>query len=134
MDDCIFCKIIKGEAPSYIVDENADVLVFLSLDNHPLVVPRQHVEALYDLDDATGAALMRETVRVTRALKEGLACDGVYLTQANGSAAGQDVFHLHIHLYPRWLSASRVPTWVAIADNELRQRTAERIRAKLATP
>jgi len=101
-ENCIFCRIIRHELPAYIITEDENVIVFLSKENHPLVVPKQHIPNIYMLDEATGAYLMRATIQVARAVKAGLQCEGVYLTQANEPAAGQDVFHLHIHIYPRW--------------------------------
>jgi histidine triad (HIT) family protein len=55
--------------------------------------------------------MMTETIRIAKAVKAGLQCDGVYLTQANGSAAGQDVFHFHLHVYPRWHNESLTRYW-----------------------
>jgi histidine triad (HIT) family protein len=102
MEGCTFCRIVAGQLPAAVIAEDDDVIVFLSLEDHPLVVPKPHVPDLFALSEALGAAVMRQTIRVATALKIGLGCDGVYLTQANGTAAGQDVFHLHLHLYPRW--------------------------------
>jgi histidine triad (HIT) family protein len=102
LESCIFCKIINHEAPAYIIDENVDVIVFLSLENHPLVVTKAHHANIYSLDDALGAAVMQEAIKIAKAVKQGLGCDGVYLTQANEAAGGQDVFHFHLHVYPRW--------------------------------
>jgi histidine triad (HIT) family protein len=65
------------------------------------VVPKKHVRDIYGLDAATGADVMAELIRTANAVKRGLQCDGVYITQANDPAAGQDVFHLHFHVYPR---------------------------------
>jgi histidine triad (HIT) family protein len=104
--DCIFCRIIDRVEPAYVIDETAEVIVFLSLDAHPLVVPKTHIADIFGLDEHTGAALMSETIRIANAVKRSLNCDGIYLTQANGVAAGQDVFHFHLHVYPRWLAAS----------------------------
>jgi histidine triad (HIT) family protein len=98
----VFTRIIDRELPAYILHEDERVIVLLSLENHPLVVPKVPVRDIYGLDDATAAAIMQTAVRVARALKRALGCDGVYLSQANGAAAGQDVFHFHLHLYPRW--------------------------------
>ncbi len=129
MDDCIFCKIIARQAPGYIVDENDVVIAFLSLDNHPLVVPKQHISDIYGLDGDTGGAMMTELIRVAIAVKKGCACEGVYITQANGPAAGQDVFHLHFHVYPRWSDRVRNhPTVVKDAEREL---TLRRIKSAL---
>jgi histidine triad (HIT) family protein len=102
MEGCTFCRIVAGQLPAAVIAEDDDVIVFLSLEDHPLVVPKPHVPDIFALSEAMGAAVMRQAIRVATALKIGLGCDGVYLTQANGTAAGQDVFHLHLHLYPRW--------------------------------
>jgi len=102
MEDCIFCRIVAGRAPAAVITEDDDVLVFLSLEDHPLVVPKPHVPDIYALSEELGAAVMRQAIRVATAVKAGLRCDGVYLAQANEPAAGQDVFHFHLHIYPRW--------------------------------
>lgn len=62
----------------------------------------KHIPNIYALDSATGAHIMRTAIEVARAVKAGLACEGIYLTQPNEPAAGQDVFHFHLHIYPRW--------------------------------
>src|SRR5919202_707836 len=93
VEDCVFCRIIYEEAPAYIVDENDDVIVFLSLENHPLIVTNRHVPDIYELDEPLGAAVMAETIKISRAVKAGLAWEGEYLAPANAAAARQDVFH-----------------------------------------
>lgn len=100
--DCLFCKIISGEFPGRIVDQNADVTVFLSLENHPLVVTREHVADIFTLTDKQAAAVMKEAIKIAEAMRDALGPDGIYVAQSNGEAAGQDVFHYHLHLYPRW--------------------------------
>ena len=100
--ECTFCRIVAREVPAYIIDENDRVVVFLSLENHPLVVTREHIPDIYAMPSDVGAAVMEEAIKVARAVKEALQCDGVYLTQANERAAGQDVFHYHLHVYPCW--------------------------------
>ena len=132
MDDCIFCRIVGGQVPAYVIDETDRVIVFLSLENHPLVVPRAHIPDIYALDEDTGAAIMAETIAIARAVKAGLRCDGVYLTQANEPAAGQDVFHFHLHVYPRWHGDKRPDvTPVRTVSDHARQRTLERLVAAL---
>lgn len=101
---CIFCDIIHHQIPAYVVTEDEHIIVFLSQENHPLVVPKPHIPNIYCLDEATGAHIMSATIEVARAVKEGLACEGIYLTQANEPAAGQDISHFHLHIYPRWQS------------------------------
>jgi histidine triad (HIT) family protein len=99
---CTFCQIIEKQIPAYIIDEDDAVIVFLSLGNHPMVVPKQHIPDIYAMSDDIGARVMAKTIEVAKAAKKALQCDGIYLTQANETAAGQDVFHFHLHVYPCW--------------------------------
>lgn len=102
MNDCIFCKIIKGEFSAQIIEQNDDVIVFLSLENHPLIVPKKHIQDIYQMDDKLAAAVMLEAVKIAKAVKKGLKADGVNLIQSNEPAAGQEVFHFHMHIKPRF--------------------------------
>lgn len=115
---CVFCRIINGEEPAFVIEETDDIIVFLSLEHHPLIVPKAHIPDIFALSEHLGAAIMAETIRVAKAVREALGCDGIYLTQANGTAAGQDVFHLHLHIYPRWQGG---PT-VTLPPRELAER------------
>lgn len=127
MDDCIFCKIINHKVPSYVISENDKVIVFVSRHNDPLVVPKKHTKDIYDLDAETGTEIMKELVKTAKAVKKGLECDGVYITQANEPAAGQDVFHIHFHVYPRWKDEAKHR--VVIAEDSVRQSTMEKVKA-----
>ena len=126
MNDCIFCKIINRDAPAFIVSENDSVIVFVSKHNDPLVVPKKHIKDIYELDKESGSEIMTELVKTAEAVKKGLECDGVYITQANEPAAGQDVFHIHFHVYPRWQDQTR--NQVNKATDEERQLTQEKIK------
>lgn len=132
LHDCIFCRIATHQAPADVIAESDEVIVFLSLENHPLVVPRAHVPNIYALDDALGAMLMRWTTRVARALKAGLGCEGVFVAQANEPAGGQDVFHLHIHVIPRWQGDPPVWQFRQMRDPALREQRRAAIAAALA--
>lgn len=99
MSTCIFCRIIKGEIPSKIVDTDEDTIIFLDLKGHPLVVTKKHIENIYSLDDELGAKIMKQAIRVSRALKK-LGANGVNLIQNNEEAAGQEVMHFHLHVKP----------------------------------
>lgn len=99
---CKFCQIVERQIPAYIIDEDDAVIVFLSLENHLLVVPKAHVPDIYAMSDDIGARVMAETIKIAKAVKRALRCDGIYLTQSNEPAAGQDVFHFHLHVYPCW--------------------------------
>jgi histidine triad (HIT) family protein len=128
----VFCRIINGRGPAYVIDEDERTIVFLSLENHPLVVPKAHLPDIFALDDATAAAVMRRAVAIAKAVRAGLRCDGVYLTQANGAAAGQDVFHFHLHVYPRWHGDTpRAVAPVANPDHQTKRHTRERLRRAL---
>ncbi len=105
MNDCIFCKIINREIPASIISEDDSVIVFLSLENHPLIIPKTHIKDIYELDSSSGHALIDKVTTVARAVKASLNTDGIYVTQANETAGGQDVFHIHFHIYPRWKDA-----------------------------
>lgn len=137
---CTFCRIIDREIPAYIIDENDRVIVFLSLENHPLVVTREHILDIYAMPGDVGAAVMEETIKVARAVKKALQCDGVYLTQANERAAGQDVFHYHLHVYPCWGDRVRraIGDFVgSVTDgenvtDEMKAATAEKVKRALA--
>ena len=126
MGNCIFCKIIDRKIPGHIITENDNVIVFLSLENHPLIVPKKHVENIYSLDDKLGTEIMKESIKIAKAVKQGLKCDGVYVTQANETAGGQDVFHYHMHIYPKWNDGRKQPI-----DEESKKLTAEKIRAEI---
>jgi histidine triad (HIT) family protein len=103
--DCIFCRIVAGEADASIVLEDALTMAFMDLrqvnPGHTLVVPKRHLRDIYALDDATGAAVIATVARVARAVRAAFAPDGVNIMQSNGEAAGQEVFHLHVHVLPR---------------------------------
>jgi histidine triad (HIT) family protein len=105
-DDCVFCGIVAGRVPSSQLYSDDDVVAFLDIrpltTGHLLVVPRKHASGLDALDERTGARLFAAAQRLARAVRgSGLPCDGVNLFLADGAAAGQEVFHLHLHVLPR---------------------------------
>nr|WP_271005440.1 HIT family protein [Listeria seeligeri] len=106
MDDCIFCKIIRGEIPSAKVYEDDEVYAFLDLgqvtEGHTLVIPKKHARNTFDLPDDTAAELFRCVPKIARALKEALPIQGLNILNNNEEVASQSVFHCHIHLIPRY--------------------------------
>lgn len=102
---CIFCAIVAGNAPCHRVHEDELVVTFMDIfpvsDGHLLIVPKAHSENLLDTDPAALAAVMSASRRVAHALRRAMACDGIGVHQLNGEAAGQTVFHYHMHLIPR---------------------------------
>lgn len=132
MDHCIFCKIIKREAPAYIVEEDNNIIVFITLENHPIVVTKKHIPDIYSLDDKSAAAVMKGAVKIAKAVKRALQCDGINLVQSNGQVAGQDVFHFHLHIKPRWLDDRVILTWEhKQKSSDIRQSTMENIKKAL---
>ena len=105
---CVFCDIVARTKPASVVYEDHESLVLMDLvqevPGHALVIPRIHYEGLADLPPATGAHLFQVGQRVAAALKRsGLRCEGVQLALADGEAAGQDVFHVHLHVLARYV-------------------------------
>lgn len=106
MNDCIFCKIIKGEIPCFKIFEDDHAFVFLDINpierGHTLVIPKFHAKELFFLPPEELAGVMPAIQRTATLLKKKLGCDGLALSQLNGEAAGQTVFHVHFHLIPRY--------------------------------
>ena len=105
--DNIFAKIIRGEAPSAKVYEDADVIAFLDLfpqgKGHTLVISKtSKARNLLEVDQADLGRLMAGVQKVARGLRKALEPDGIVVTQFNGAPAGQTVFHLHFHIIPRF--------------------------------
>jgi histidine triad (HIT) family protein len=117
--DCVFCKIIRGEIPGQIIDQNAQVVALLSLEGHPMVITREHVVDIFAMTDRQAAAVMSEAIKIAAAMRDAIAPDGIHLAQSNGEAAGQEVFHYHMHLYPRWTHGRVPPTDAAGQDHLL---------------
>ena len=104
--DCIFCAVVQGQAPARVVHQDETTLAFLDInpivDGHTLIVPRAHSANLLDTPDERLADVMASAAHVGRLLTERLGCDGVNVLNASGAAAWQTVFHLHLHVLPRF--------------------------------
>ena len=137
MSDCVFCKIIAGELPSWKVYETDTVLAFMDIGpvvkGHTLVIPKAHHENVTTLPDDQLAAVMVVARKIARAQLEGLGAEGVNLHQANGAAAGQVVPHFHVHVIPRFKSDGHHWNWKAqsYADPTEAAALAARIQAAL---
>ncbi|KZL07217.1 AP-4-A phosphorylase [Pseudovibrio sp. Ad26] len=131
---CIFCAISSGEAPAYILCRNQYALAFLSLEGHPLIVPRCHLSGLNDLDDQTAAALFQMATKVSRALRATIGCEGINLILSDGVAAGQDVFHVHLNVKPRWNGDDVILRWdTSTAPEITRAELASALKKQLST-
>jgi histidine triad (HIT) family protein len=107
MSDCLFCALISGQGEVTLVHEDEWTIAFMDIQpvtpGHMLVVPRRHAVGLADLDPDDGARVFRVGQRAAAALRaSGLRCEGVNLFLADGEAAGQEVFHVHLHVLPRF--------------------------------
>jgi len=131
----IFAKILRGEIPCTKVYEDQHTIAFMDImpqaDGHTLVVPKNPSVNLLDADAATFGPLFATVQKIARAVKQGMGADGVVITQFNETAAGQTVFHLHVHVIPRWDGVALRKHSGAMADSALLQAHAEKIKAVL---
>lgn len=135
-DNNIFAKILRGEAPATRIFEDDDTLAILDVmpqaDGHALVLPKSRVENLFDLPDPLAAAVMRTSRTVAGAVREAFDADGIRLMQFNGAAAGQSVFHFHMHVIPCHEGRPLRRHGRDMADPDTLQRHAESIRQILS--
>lgn len=135
-DDCIFCKLANGVFPTNSIyeDENFNVILDLSPANrgHALILPKQHFDNIFEIDDETASKIMPLAKKIATAVKKVTGCDGVNVQQNNGTAAGQSVFHLHVHIIPRFDDDKFKLVWdpKSFSDEELAA-TAEELRAEI---
>jgi len=106
MTHCIFCDIVSGHSEATLVWQDELVAAFLDIQpinaGHLLIVPKVHATEMADLSEDTGAHMFRIAQRLTHTLRQsGLPCEGVNLFLADGEVAGQEVFHVHLHVFPR---------------------------------
>ena len=105
MDDCIFCKIVRGEIPCVKIYEDENTLAFMDIaplnQGHVLIIPKSHYETILDIEPDVFGWLGKVVARVSKAVQKTLKPDGINVMQLNGKAANQVVPHLHIHVVPR---------------------------------
>ena len=105
MNDCIFCKILKGELPCMKIYEDEHTMAFLDIakdvDGHILVIPKKHVTNILDADGETLSHVMNTVKKIGAHLTENCGYEGMNILNANNECSGQTVFHLHIHIIPR---------------------------------
>jgi histidine triad (HIT) family protein len=104
--DCIFCKIIRKEIPAVIIDETDDYIAFVDRKpnnfGHSLVVPKIHYENIYTLKGNALISFGQEIQKISKAVKGGVKADGINVHMNNDSVAGQEIFHAHVHIIPRF--------------------------------
>jgi histidine triad (HIT) family protein len=134
-DDCIFCRIVAGQAPAAKVAEDDLTLVFMDIfpvsEGHTLVVTKEHFENLFEATPEAMAAVGAMSQRVATALGEEWQPDGLSVYQANGVAAGQTVFHYHLHLMPRASGSALTLHGRQQADAAVLASQAERIARRM---
>ncbi len=115
MADCIFCKIIEGEIPSMRVYEDEDCVAMMDINpaspGHTLILPKKHLADLSEMDEELAGRLMMVAKKIGLRQKQALGADGFNVVQNNGRAAGQTVFHYHIHVIPRYAGGPQMVVW-----------------------
>jgi len=127
MDDCIFCKIIKGDIPSATVYENDEFKAILdrfpSNEGHVLIIPKKHVANVFEIDpEAAGRAYVL-AAKIAKIMKATLGFENMNIVQNNGPVAGQSVNHFHIHLIPRYENDTVSVKWkqLELSDEQIEQ-------------
>jgi histidine triad (HIT) family protein len=104
--DCIFCKIINGEVPAVKVLDKDKVIAFMDINpasrGHMLIVPKKHIENIFEISEDDLSAVMNAVKRCAQAVKQALKAEGITILQLNGKASDQIIPHLHVHIMPRW--------------------------------
>jgi len=116
--DCIFCKIVAGELPATIVDEDERTVAFMDINpatrGHALVIPRRHARDLLEIEADDLEATILAAQRLARKASERLGADGVNLLNSCGRAAWQTVFHFHLHVIPRYQGDPMRLPWLPV--------------------
>lgn len=126
-DDCIFCKLANGIIPTNSIYEDDDFKVILDASpaakGHALILPKEHFDNLYETDDAVAEKILPLAKKIAKQMKEKLHCDGVNVLQNNEVAAGQTVFHLHVHVIPRTTGDDAILEWnhLELSDEEMKE-------------
>jgi histidine triad (HIT) family protein len=136
MTDCIFCKLVAGQIPATRVYEDEHSLAFMDIGQvnpgHVLVAAKKHAANLFEMDEEQAAAVARTCNKVSKAIQKAFTPEGLSVYQANGKAAGQTVFHYHVHLLPRHAGDGMELTWpVKNPPREQLEACAAKIREKL---
>ncbi len=134
MNDCIFCKIVSGEAPASVIYEDELTIAFMDIGQvnpgHAIVAVKPHIQDIYALDDALAATVFCTALRVAKAVKKAMNTDGITLLQANEAAGWQTVYHFHFHVLPRHTNDELMLTWPAKnPPKEDLDRLAEQVKA-----
>ncbi len=138
MEECVFCKIINGELPSFKIYEDEKTFAFEDINpisqGHTLIIPKRHVENLWEIPEEDLAAVHFASKKIIRAIKDALNPAGVACLQLNGRGVNQVVMHYHLHLIPRASDKPQLPvsSWeLKPGDMKEIQQIAEKIAAAI---
>ena len=135
-ENCIFCKIARKETEASIVYEDADVLAFMDIrpvsEGHTLIIPKRHYVDIFDIPEKLLESTHKVTKKIAIAVKKATKADGISIVQQNGKAAGQEIFHLHVHVIPRF-EGKKMPRFeeLGLADRETLDKAAVKIKQHL---
>jgi histidine triad (HIT) family protein len=120
-ESCIFCKIVHKQAPASIIYEDETIIVFLDIRplhiGHTLVIPKAHHVDIFDIPEKELSQVYKVAKQVSFAIKKATNADGISIIQQNGKAAGQDIFHLHVHVVPRF-NEQKLPPFSELKEVE----------------
>lgn len=123
VEGCIFCKIATGEIPSKTVYEDDDFRAILDISpaskGHVIILPKNHADNIFEISDEDASGIMLVAKKIASKVKDVFGCDGVNILQNNGEAAGQTVFHLHVHVIPRYENDNIRIKWTQHEDIDI---------------
>ena len=137
MADCIFCKIINNELPSYKIAETEHCIAFLDINplnyGHTLIVPKAHYETIFDMDEKLSGEIMQLGWKVANVINKSLEPDGMNLVQCNYKAGNQVVPHFHLHVIPRYKDDNlKLGSWEIVpGEQEKLERVADQLKESL---
>jgi histidine triad (HIT) family protein len=131
-NSCIFCKIARKQSPASVIYEDASVMAFLDIrplsTGHTLIIPKEHYRDIFDISPELLTRVHQVTKQIAVALQKATNADGISIFQQNGASAGQDVFHLHVHVVPRHVGQKLGRFGGVQADREELDQTAIKIK------
>jgi histidine triad (HIT) family protein len=134
--ECIFCKILEGEIPSFKIYEDESTFAFMDInplhDGHALIIPKDHHPNIFEVPTEKLAPVISTTQRIAKAVQKALAPDGINIVQANGHGAAQSVFHIHFHVMPRKNGDNALLNWgLTPGDMDHIKQLADKIRSAI---
>ncbi len=120
-ENCIFCKIVNKQASASIITEDDIIMVFLDIRplnmGHTLIIPKDHYIDIFDIPENELSQMHKTAKQVSLAVKKATDADGISIIQQNGKAAGQDIFHIHVHVVPRF-EGQKLPPFSELREVE----------------